>query len=254
MPLRDTLLWASSADLYRVHFSQEILDGATRNLIQNKKMTPEKAARFQAAVLKSFPEALVKVADNLVAAMTNHPNDRHVVAAAIASQAEIIVTFNLKDFQIEALAPWNVTAQHPDEFLTDLCDLHGIEPLAQIIQQQVEDLKRPPVTMLELLEKLHQQTPNFASRIVTYFWGKEVEATARKYIKLMVDTSNSSHRSYSGVYYDLCLVNSKLIITAKDDRGQVLISNTGKLTGRLTPEDVKRFQNVKETLASSLFR
>ncbi|MDF5714321.1 MAG: hypothetical protein PUP93_10605 [Rhizonema sp. NSF051] len=66
----------------------------------------------------------------------------------------------MKHFQREALTPWNVIAQYPDEFLIDLCDLHGIKPLAQIIQQQVEALKRPPMTTLELLEKLHTQTPN----------------------------------------------------------------------------------------------
>jgi hypothetical protein len=35
MPLRDTLMRAAEAELYELHFSQEILDRATRNLIKS---------------------------------------------------------------------------------------------------------------------------------------------------------------------------------------------------------------------------
>ena len=49
--------------------------------------------------------------------MKNHPKDRHVLAAAVRTGAQTIVTFNLKDFPAEALAPWNIVAQSPDEFL-----------------------------------------------------------------------------------------------------------------------------------------
>jgi hypothetical protein len=47
MPLCDTLLRAAETELYIVHFSQEILDGATRNLVKKGKMTEVKAARYQ---------------------------------------------------------------------------------------------------------------------------------------------------------------------------------------------------------------
>ena len=81
MPLCDTLLRAAEAELYCVHFSQEILDGATRNLVHKKRMTELKAARFQEMIKNTFPEAMVEVPEELVAAMTNHPGDRHVLAA-----------------------------------------------------------------------------------------------------------------------------------------------------------------------------
>ena len=45
------------------------------------------------------------------------PKDRHVLAAAVVSGAQTIVTFNVKHFSIEALATWNVEVQSPDEFL-----------------------------------------------------------------------------------------------------------------------------------------
>jgi len=52
------------------------------------------------------------------------PDGRHVVAAAIHSGASLIVTFNLQDFPAETLKPYNLAAQHPDDFIVDLLDLH----------------------------------------------------------------------------------------------------------------------------------
>ena len=53
------------------------------------------------------------------------PDDRHVLAAALASGAAVILTMNLHDFPASALAPHGVAAHHPDGFL---CRLHGAAP------------------------------------------------------------------------------------------------------------------------------
>jgi predicted nucleic acid-binding protein len=116
MPLCDTLLRAAEAELYQIHFSQEILEGATRNLVKKGKMTDAKATRFQEMLKIHFPEAIVEVPEHLVASMTNHPGDYHVVAAAIVAKAKVIVTADLDDFPAEALKPWDIEAWHPDDF------------------------------------------------------------------------------------------------------------------------------------------
>jgi predicted nucleic acid-binding protein len=45
------------------------------------------------------------------------PDDRHVLAAALEAQAQVIVTYNLRDFPPDALQPRGLEAQHPDEFI-----------------------------------------------------------------------------------------------------------------------------------------
>src|SRR5579885_2357699 len=50
-------------------------------------------------------------------------NDRHVLAAAIQGNADVIVTFNLRHFPEEALAPYQIEAIHPDDFLLCQIDL-----------------------------------------------------------------------------------------------------------------------------------
>ncbi|WP_245503107.1 PIN domain-containing protein [Rhizobium ruizarguesonis] len=47
-------------------------------------------------------------------------DDRHVLAAAIAGKASVIVTWNLKDFPRRDLRPYGITSKSPDDFLADL--------------------------------------------------------------------------------------------------------------------------------------
>jgi predicted nucleic acid-binding protein len=169
MPLCDTLLRAAEAEFYDLRLSQEILDGATRNLVKNGKMTDAKAARFQTAIKNTFPDAMVEVPPELVELMTNHPGDRHVLAAAIIAKAKIIVTDNLKHFPQEALEPYDIQVQHPDVFLTQLFD-NDPESMVEVIRQQAEDLKKPPLTVAELLDNLetNNRVQEFASRVRFY--------------------------------------------------------------------------------------
>ncbi|KPQ07188.1 MAG: PIN domain [Rhodobacteraceae bacterium HLUCCA12] len=46
--------------------------------------------------------------------------DRHVLAAAIAGHAHLIVTANLRDFPPRALGPYGLHARSPNDFVMDL--------------------------------------------------------------------------------------------------------------------------------------
>src|SRR4029077_12854466 len=48
------------------------------------------------------------------------PNDRHVLAAALACVADVIVTFNTDDFPPAILSPFGVVAVAPDPFVLEL--------------------------------------------------------------------------------------------------------------------------------------
>ncbi|WP_414528946.1 hypothetical protein [Nodularia chucula] len=65
MPLCDTLMLAAEAELYKLHFSQEILDGATRNLVKKGRMTNDKASYFQEQIKTNFPDGMVEVPEFL---------------------------------------------------------------------------------------------------------------------------------------------------------------------------------------------
>ena len=71
----------------------------------------------------TFPEAEVTGYHTAMHSMTCDPKDRHVLAAAVRSDAAAIVTFNMADFPAPSVNPHNIDVIHPADFLLDLLDL-----------------------------------------------------------------------------------------------------------------------------------
>lgn len=165
--LRDTMLRAAQADLYRIQLTDEILEEVRRNLV--KKLMPEiKARRLVDTIRDAFEDAFVTPHKSLIDAMPNNEKDRHVLAAAVASRAQVIVTQNLKDFPQNFLAPFEVEAQSPDEFLVHLFHLDR-ERVAEILVKQAGALRNPSLTVPEVVETLKRHAPVFAKLVQNEF-------------------------------------------------------------------------------------
>jgi predicted nucleic acid-binding protein len=163
MYLRDTLLSAAEVGLYRPYWSQEILDGVFRNLVAKQKITQQQATRLEQQIKFAFPDAMVEVTERLLPCMDNDPGDRHVLAAALIAKAQVIVTDNLKHFPPASLHQFQVDVQSADQFLTYLYDLFP-ESMLAVLQTQVSRLRKPPMSVAELLNLLQKSVPIFTSR------------------------------------------------------------------------------------------
>ncbi len=161
--LRDTLLRAAQADLYRVQLTEEILEEVRRNLIK-KGMPEDKAQRLISTIREKFDDAFITHHRSLIESMPNNEKDRHVLAAAVACRARIIVTQNLKDFPLALLTPFEVEAQSPDKFLVDLYS-NDRERIAQILIKQAGNLHNPSMTVSEILDTLEKHVPVFVNLI-----------------------------------------------------------------------------------------
>lgn len=252
MPLCDTLMRAAEAELYELRFSQEILDGATRNLVKDGRMTEAKAAYFQEQIKTNFPDAMVEVPEYLVAAMTNDPGDRHVVAAAIVAKAEVIVTANIKHFPVEALAPYEIEAWHPDDFLVYL-DEQNPGTMIKVIEQQSNELKNPR-TVPESLDKLERYNNilKFAGSIRCQFYSEEIVQIAKKALDTVGMPAPEGGRCLEGKRYRLWQKGEILTITAKDNRGEILRLENGGVGGYLSSADVEAFQVFEKSLEQEL--
>ncbi len=157
--LRDILLYTAAAGLYRPHFTDNILEEMRRNLVRNGK-SEESMNRLVAAIRNSFKDAIVTDYQELISAMKNHEKDRYVLAAAVKSGSQVIVTQNLKDFPHHALAPFDIEAQHPDTFLVHLFYLSK-ETIASVLITHASMLSRPAKTVPEVLANLERHIPEF---------------------------------------------------------------------------------------------
>lgn len=249
MPLCDTLFRIAETGLYRPQFSQEILDETTRNLVKKNRITQEKAARYQNCIKEAFPDAIIEGYEKLVPLMTNDIKDRHVLAAAVKAKADVIVTFNLKDFPLNSVEPFDIKVKHPDDFLLDILSKYGLEALTEILQQQAAALKKPPMSFRELLQRLSRQTPDFYRAIFYFVYSDYLANIAKEAISLLGQQATDGFKTYCGNKYILKQKFHNLVIEHKI-RGEILkIKNRNQeVTANFTIEDLEIFENFKQEL------
>ena len=105
-PRRDLLMRIALTDLYRARCSNQIheewITAVQRNRSGLSRAQLELTRKLMNAHVR---DALVDSYQSLIPALElPDPDDRHVLAAAIKSGADLIVTFNLDDFPDQALA------------------------------------------------------------------------------------------------------------------------------------------------------
>lgn len=139
-------------------WTQEIHHEWKRNLLKNRSdLTLEQLDRTSQLMDLAIPDACIDGYEDLVSGLTlPDENDRHVLAAAIRCGADVIVTFNLKDFPTRHLAPYGIEAQHPDEFVENLFHLDSAAVVAAA-QSQRRQLKTPNVEVDKYLGFLQRQ-------------------------------------------------------------------------------------------------
>ena len=117
-PLRDLLLELAISELFSAKWTETIHDEWVRNLLKSRPELEERLIHTRKLMNKAVPDSLVENFESLIDGLElPDANDRHVLAAAIKCNAQIIVTSNLKDFPTESLHPYGIEAMHPDEFI-----------------------------------------------------------------------------------------------------------------------------------------
>lgn len=76
--------------------------------------------------------------------------DNHLLAAAIRTGADAIITWNLKDFPPTIISKFDIEVQTPDEFLNNVFDLNKYEVIDAVRLQRAA-LKKPPYTQAQML-------------------------------------------------------------------------------------------------------
>jgi predicted nucleic acid-binding protein len=156
-PLRDLLIRIANAEIVQARWSERILDECFSSILRQRPDLQAGALdRTRELMIRVVPDCLVTGYEPLEAGLVlPDPEDRHVLAAAIRSNAQVIVTFNLADFPAAVLATYDIEAKHPDNFLLDSID---IAPGAAVrcLTEQAAALRRPPQSVNDLLERLRQ--------------------------------------------------------------------------------------------------
>lgn len=157
---RNLLLTLAEAEFFRVRWSATILDeteSAIAGMAARRGLTDpaRRAARARRAMETAFEEALVEGHDLLLPSATMLPDagDHHVLAAALKTQAQTIVTENLRDFPATILAPLGIEARSADDFIADTIALDTGRAIPAIRQMR-KRFARPAMTADTMLRDM----------------------------------------------------------------------------------------------------
>ncbi len=157
--IRDICMEVALAKMYRAKWSADVHREWIESLLSNRHdLKRINLERTRDLMDLSIPTAMVTGYEQLIEGIPieNDPDDRHVVAAAIIGQCDVIVTNNLSHFPIDKLKDYDLEVQRPDDFLAHHLDL---EPgtFCSAVRTSRVGKKNPPYSVEEYLSNLTQQ-------------------------------------------------------------------------------------------------
>ena len=156
--LRDLLMWLALTNLFQAKWSERIHQEWMNSVLKNRPdLTLAQLNRTKKLMNQSVKDALVHDYEYLIPTLTLPDiGDLHVLATAIHCRADLIITFNLKDFPLSILKNYQLEAISPDEFILELIDINESQVLHAITQHR-NSLNNPPLTKEEYLQNLSNQ-------------------------------------------------------------------------------------------------
>lgn len=153
--IRDLLFWFAYYDLYTPKWSKHIFDEWKDVMIRKGVPVDEAEKRIQKANM-AFPDALVQNYTGLIDYLElPDKNDRHVLAAAIRTNAHIIVSNNFKHFPESTLNQFGLKIKTADDFITDIIDLNP-DTAIQAFKEMVLHKVNPELDEYQVLDCLRK--------------------------------------------------------------------------------------------------
>jgi predicted nucleic acid-binding protein len=176
--MTDLVLSLGEAGLYRPRWTDEIHEEWIRSVLRDQpQRTREQLERRRALMDRAIDHDLIEnYQRHIVDINIPDPNDRHVLAAAIEAGAEILLTYNLRDFPNSKVAMYGVTVIHPDNLLGELIAEES-KTVLSVIEEMRLKRQRPEISQLQLLESFSRlNIPGFVGMLRNAGYGVENDA------------------------------------------------------------------------------
>lgn len=110
--LRDLLVRLATTGLFRAKWSDDILDEMIKSVARRyPDLETSDLERTRKLMCDAVPDSLTTGYHDLIEGLDlPDPDDRHVLAAAIRSGSQVIVTENMRDFPVQVLDTYHIEA------------------------------------------------------------------------------------------------------------------------------------------------
>jgi predicted nucleic acid-binding protein len=157
--IRDLFCRVAEAELIDLRWSSRILEESRRTLVDKLRLDPSRVDRLCAALLRAFPDATVAASDSFLDDVElPDPDDRHVLAAAVHSECDLLVTNNVGDFPDAVAQPFDLSVLTADDSLVLLAGLFKVR-MVDILDRQITALRRPRMSREQFLDRLASRAP-----------------------------------------------------------------------------------------------
>lgn len=163
----DVLLSLASRRVFEPRWTQNVIDEMRRN--RPPGLPEADIDRRIATMNKAFPRAMTEAPpQELQDQMQADPKDKHVLAGAVYSASDVLVTDNLKDFNPPTSGPSAMRVENLNQFL-----IRKLEEDPGRVQEglnaMVDRNRRQPKTMSALIDTMAdgQELRGFAQRLNT---------------------------------------------------------------------------------------
>ncbi|GGO30495.1 PIN domain-containing protein [Deinococcus humi] len=144
--IRNLLMHQATAGLIGARWTDAIHDEWIRNLLEDRPDLSEDRLHWTRQQMEAVVhDATVQGYESLIPALVvPHPDDRHVLAEAITAEAELLATWNLRDFPTTAIQRYGLEVLSPDQLVTRLL-VNTPEETKAAIEALRLLLRRPPI-------------------------------------------------------------------------------------------------------------
>jgi hypothetical protein len=147
----DILLTLAESDVLNPRWSQTVIDEMRRN--RPAGVTDQKIDRRITMMNSYFPRAMVSGHDHLIPLMSADEKDKHVLAAAVYGECDVLVTDNLKDFSPPSYGTNAMRVESLSQFLVRKLEEQP-QRVVPALHAMVDGNRFEPRTMRALIDQM----------------------------------------------------------------------------------------------------
>ncbi|WP_137132227.1 PIN domain-containing protein [Rhizobium sp. FY34] len=154
--LRSLVLYMAQSKMFRARWTDKVHEEWMRNVADKRNIDISRLEKIKACMDSSVLNCLVTGYEGLEASFElPDPDDRHILAAAVKTRADMILTFNDRDFPKHVVEPLGIEICHPDDFLLDQFGISE-ELFIAYVREDFQHYKAPPLTFDRYIEDLRK--------------------------------------------------------------------------------------------------
>ncbi len=161
----DILLSLADREVFEPQWTQQVIDEMRRN--RPPELSEADIDRRISMMNRAFPEAMTEAPPpDLQDQMRADPKDKHVLAGAVHSESDVLVTDNLKDFDAPSSGSHAMRVEGLNQFLNRKLE-EDPERVQAALHDMLQRYKRDPRTMSALIDTMAegQELRGFAKKL-----------------------------------------------------------------------------------------